>query len=151
VWNWGIKHNLMTNRFPHSGVKYPKLSEKPPSTGVSRAWRFAWDPIFWELCSTTARALRIDLQIYRDLSPAARRLYLLLKKLFWRSDQTTGLDIRDLGVHVLGFSPASPTKEIKRKLSSCVDELLDQNSCNWGLSSGTFGTALRSSRRGSSH
>ena len=29
VWNWGIKNNRLTARFPHSGVKYPKASEKP--------------------------------------------------------------------------------------------------------------------------
>lgn len=29
IWNWGIKNNLLTARFPHSGVKYPKASEKP--------------------------------------------------------------------------------------------------------------------------
>ena len=29
VWNWGIKNNLITARFPHSGEKYPKASEKP--------------------------------------------------------------------------------------------------------------------------
>jgi hypothetical protein len=30
VWNWGVKHGLLTGRFPHDGVKYPKPSEKPP-------------------------------------------------------------------------------------------------------------------------
>jgi integrase len=30
VWNWGVKHSLVAGRFPHSGVKYPKLAEKPP-------------------------------------------------------------------------------------------------------------------------
>ena len=29
VWNWGMKNDLINARFPHSGVKYPKLSEKP--------------------------------------------------------------------------------------------------------------------------
>jgi len=29
VWNWGVKNSLVAGRFPHSGVKYPKLSEKP--------------------------------------------------------------------------------------------------------------------------
>ncbi len=30
VWNWGVNNTLVSGRFPHSGVKYPKLSEKPP-------------------------------------------------------------------------------------------------------------------------
>lgn len=30
LWNWGVNHGLLTGRFPHAGVKYPKPSEKPP-------------------------------------------------------------------------------------------------------------------------
>ncbi len=29
IWNWGVKNSILSGRFPHSGVKYPKLSEKP--------------------------------------------------------------------------------------------------------------------------
>jgi len=29
VWNWGVKSDLVTGRFPRPGVKYPKLAEKP--------------------------------------------------------------------------------------------------------------------------
>lgn len=30
VWNWAAAGGLLTGRFPHSGVKYPKATEKPP-------------------------------------------------------------------------------------------------------------------------
>jgi len=30
VWNWGVNNKLLTGRFPHAGVKYPKATEKPP-------------------------------------------------------------------------------------------------------------------------
>src|SRR5579863_4025304 len=80
-------------RREHREVAFGFLSYSLPlSDGQSRTWRFAWDPIFWELCSTNAGALRFDLLTYRDLSPANRRMYLLLKKLFWRSDQSPALE-----------------------------------------------------------
>lgn len=113
-------------RHEHREVSFGFLSYSLPlSEGPSRAWRFAWDPIFWELCSANAGALRFDLPTYRDLSPAARRLFLLLKKLFWRNDCSPELELRELGVNVLGLTPLSPTKEIKRKVLAIVRELLD--------------------------
>ena len=112
-------------RHEHREVSFGFLSYSlPRSQDASRAWRFAWDPIFWELCSATAGSLRFDMQTYRALSPAARRLYLLLKKLFWRGDQSPQLELRELGINVLGFAETLPTKELKRKVGSCARELL---------------------------
>lgn len=121
-------------RHEHREVSFGFLSYSLPlSDGPARAWRFAWDPIFWELCAGAAGSLRFDLQTYRQLSPAARRLYLLLKKLFWRSDRSPDLEIRELGINVLGFSATLPTKEIKRKIGSCVDELLQRELVQLGV------------------
>lgn len=136
-------------RREHREVAFGFLSYSLPLTdGKSRTWRFAWDPIFWELCSTNAGALRFDLPIYRDLSPASRRLYLLLKKLFWRSDETSELEIRDLAVHALGFSDALPTKILKVKLASCVRELLDRGLVQLGLGQGSVAECFTKKQKG---
>jgi hypothetical protein len=136
-------------RHEHREVSFGFLSYSLPlSEGASRAWRFAWDPIFWELCSTNAGALRFDLSVYRELSPAARRLYLLLKKLFWRSDQSPELDVRELAVSTLGFSDSLPTKSIKEKLESCVKELLEHELLQLGLGQGTIADCFTRRRKG---
>lgn len=36
----------------------------PLDLGSSRAWRFAWDPIFFELALATGGALSFDLSLY---------------------------------------------------------------------------------------
>ena len=111
-------------RHEHREVSFGFLSYSLPlSDDHSRAWRFAWDPIFWEICSSNAGALRFDIGVYRTLSPGSRRFYLLLKKLFWRNEQSPQLEIRELAINTLGFSPQLPTKEIKRKVIACVQEL----------------------------
>lgn len=121
-------------RHEHREVSFGFLSYSLPlSDGPSRAWRFAWDPIFWELCAASAGALRFDVPTYRELSPAARRLFLLLKKLFWRAEQSPDLEIRELAIHVLGFSANSPTKELKRKIGGCVEELMRLELVQLGL------------------
>ena len=30
AWNWGVRMNLLTGRFPQDGLQYPKTDEKPP-------------------------------------------------------------------------------------------------------------------------
>ena len=125
-------------RREHREVSFGFLSySQPLSTDVARTWRFAWDPIFWELCSETAGALRFDIGSYRKLSPASRRFYLLLKKLFWRNDQSPQLEIRELAVDTLGFSSELPTKEIKRKLLGCLQELLQHEIIQLGIGQST--------------
>jgi len=52
----------------------------PVDPESSRAWRIAWDPIFFEFVKASRGALRFDLAIYRQLDPASRRLFLLLRK-----------------------------------------------------------------------
>lgn len=136
-------------RCEHREVSFGFLSYSLPlSDGVSRAWRFAWDPIFWELCSANAGALRFDLPTYRDLSPAGRRLYLLLKKLFWRNDQSPELELRELGINVLGLTPLSPTKEIKRKVLAIVDELLTLELVQLGIDQHNVGECITRHAKG---
>ena len=114
-------------RGEHRDVAFGFLSYSLPLDPRSgRAWRFAWDPIFFEFCQATAGALRFDLHTYRELDPATRRLYLLLKKIFWREDFSPEFDVCDLAVNVLGFSPTHEVSELKRKLTRCSDVLLEQ-------------------------
>jgi len=111
-------------RGEHRDVGFGFLSYSLPiDPGSSRAWRFAWDPIFFEFCSAAAGSLRFDFATYRSLDPASRRLYLLLKKIFWRSEISPEFDVSDLAVNVLGFSAQSPVWELKRKLRRSVEVL----------------------------
>jgi len=114
-------------RGEHRQVGFGFLSfSLPLDPASSRAWRIAWDPIFFEFCAAAAGSLRFDLDLYRTMDPASRRLYLLLKKVFWRSQSSPDFDLRDLAVHTLGFSAAHPVWELKRKVSRSADVLLSQ-------------------------
>ncbi|MEX1096301.1 MAG: hypothetical protein WED34_09645 [Planctomycetales bacterium] len=114
-------------RGEHRQVSFGFLNYSLPlDAGSSRAWRFAWDPIFFEFAQATGGALSFDLTLYCDLSPASRRLYLYLKKLFWRQATTGAIGLRHLTVDVLGFSGTLATKHLKHKLTGCVAELLDR-------------------------
>jgi len=115
-------------RGEHRAVSFGFLNYSLPlDPGSSRAWRFAWDPIFFELAQATGGTLSFDLAVYRSLDAASRRLYLYLKKIFWRRDTTGALDLRQLAVDVLGFAPTVETSHLKRKVARCIQQLLDLN------------------------
>ena len=112
-------------RGEHRAVSFGFLNfSLPLGSDSGRAWRFAWDSIFFELACATGGALRFDLSLYRELSPAARRLYLFLKKLFWRSEQTTQLSLRHVAVSVLGFAATTETTPLRWKVAHCVEQLV---------------------------
>jgi hypothetical protein len=114
-------------RGEHRDVGFGFLSYSLPlDPKSSRAWRIAWDPTFFEFCQAAAGALRFDFQTYRSLDPACRRLYLLFKKIFWRSEYSPAFDMRDLAVNVLGFSVSHECWKLKQKLLRCIEVLLDQ-------------------------
>lgn len=96
----------------------------PLQAESSRAWRFMWDPIFFEFCQAASGALAFDLPTYRELDIASRRLYLLLKKIFWRHEETPEFDLRHLAVDVLGFAPSQPTWKLKQKVTRAVEVLI---------------------------
>jgi hypothetical protein len=113
-------------RGEHRRVGFGFLSYSLPLDPLSsRAWRFAWDAIFFEFCQATGSALSFDLPTYKQLSAANRRLYLLLKKIFWRSEVSPAFDLMHLAVNVLGFSPTLPAWKLKQKLIACIETLLD--------------------------
>lgn len=91
----------------------------------SRAWHIAWDPQFFKYCKAAAGSLRFDLEVYRELDCASRRLFLLLQKIFWRNEYTPAFEVRQLGVQTLGFSAGLETKKIKQKLGRIVQRLLE--------------------------
>ena len=111
-------------RGEHRDVGFGFLSYSLPlDPGSSRAWRFAWDPIFFEFCSALRGALLFDFRTYRRLDEASRRLYLLLRKIFWRNEASPAFELRDIAVHTIGFSATHETYELKRKLWSCIQRL----------------------------
>lgn len=90
---------------------------------TERTWRIEWSPMFFQMCQATGGTLLFDLDVYRDLSPAARRLFLKLKDRFWRSKRVF-LNVDDLTIHGLGFSADRPLKKRKFDLTACIGELL---------------------------
>ncbi|MBI2480667.1 MAG: hypothetical protein HYV60_19190 [Planctomycetia bacterium] len=90
---------------------------------AERAWRIEWSPLFFQMCQATGGTLLFDLDLYRKLTPAARRLFLKLKDRFWRSKRIF-LNVDDLTIHGLGFSANRPLKKRKFDLTACIQELL---------------------------
>jgi len=112
-------------RGEHRQVSFGFLSYSLPlDPASSRAWRFAWDPIFFEFCSAARGALLFDFQTYRALDEATRRLFLLLKKIFWRRDESPQFDLHRLAVDAIGFAPTQEPRHLKRKLLRCMEKLL---------------------------
>lgn len=89
-----------------------------------RAWRIEWDQHFFKMCQATGGTLLFDLDLYRDLSPASRRLFLKLKDRFWRSNRVF-MNVDDLTINGLGFSAVRPLFKRKYDLTSCIRELLE--------------------------
>ncbi len=111
-------------RGEHRAVSFGFLSYSLPLGDDSgRAWRFVWDALFFELARATGGALRFDLALYRQLSPAARRLYLFLKKLFWRAEESPALNLRHVAVDVLGFAATTETTPLRWKVAHCIEQL----------------------------
>ena len=97
----------------------------PVDPGSSRAWRFVWDPIFFEFCQAARGSLVFDLDTYVSLDVATRRLFLLLKKIFWRNTHSPAFDLMHLGVNVLGFAGTIAPRDMKVKVARCVDRLIE--------------------------
>ena len=105
-------------------VSFGFLSYRLPlQTESNRAWRIAWNPIFIEFCKASGGSLEFDLGVYQQLDQASRRLFLLLRKVFWRNASSPKFELRDLAVNVLGYSEALQTKHMKSKLMACARKL----------------------------
>lgn len=127
-------------RSEHREVSFGLLNYSLPLGRESaRAWRFAFDPIFWELISANRSSLKFDMQLYTDLSPAGRRLYLYLKKQFWRNSVTGSLNLREIAVSVLGLSATLPVKILRQKLERTIEELRTVELVTFGLGQDCIG------------
>lgn len=113
-------------RSEHRRVSFGFLSYSLPiDPDSSRAWRIAWDPIFFELCQAGSSHFWFDLETYRALDPASRRLFLLLKKIFTRRASSPKFGVSHLGVNVLGLSESIGVRNLKVKVARCVERLCE--------------------------
>lgn len=113
-------------RKEHRRVRFGLLGYSLPLDERSnRAWRIVWDAQFFEFCRATGGALRFDLDLYRRLDPASRRLFLLLQKVFYRRKVSPRFGVRELTIGTLGFSESLPTHKLRAKLQRCSNVLLD--------------------------
>ncbi len=114
-------------RAEHCQVRFGFFSYRlPVDPASSRAWRFHWDGQFFEFVKAAGGSLRFDLELYRRLSPAARRLFLFVSKIFPRSPQTPRMDLRHLAVDVLGLSGSLPAKHLLAKSRRICAELAEE-------------------------
>lgn len=113
-------------RREHRDVAFGILSyDLPFKNQPDRAWRIAFDRLFFEYCGVAGGRLFFRWQIYRDLDVASRRLYLFLAKIFCRREWTHWLDVRELAVEVLGFAPTLDIRNLKQKLIRVVRRLME--------------------------
>lgn len=98
----------------------------PLDEASNRAWRIVWDPIFFELVQAAGGYLRFDLDVYRQLDTASRRMYLFLSKLFFRKSVTPRLGVKDVAEQIVGIAPSVSTRDKKAKLTECVRRLTSQ-------------------------
>jgi hypothetical protein len=97
----------------------------PEDVRSSRAWRIAWDPIFFDMVHTTAGHFHFDLAVYRELDPATRRLFLFVSKIFYRRPNLKAIRLDQLGVDMLGFSDSVQTRDLKVKVDRCLRKLCE--------------------------
>ncbi len=113
-------------RAEHRKVSFGFLSYSLPlDPQSSRAWRIVWDPIFFEFVKAAGGYLWFDLDTYRALDPASRRLFLFLSKVLSRRRQTLRLGLRHVGVNILGFSATLETKDLTLKVKRCIQRLTE--------------------------
>lgn len=147
-------------RGEHASVAFGFLSYRlPHSTTSDRLWNFYWDPMFFEFCAAVKGSLMFDLETYRTLSPAARRLFLLLHKVFFRRTISPEFDVRQLAVHTLGFSEGLTNGILNRKIRQTAEQLVSTGvvaNSVWSMRRGTLvvrfdrGSYFQNRRRGHS-
>lgn len=111
-------------REEHRRVSFGFLSYSlPVDLESGRAWRFVWDPLFFEMVKSAAGHFRFDLAVYRELDNASRRLFLFLSKVLSRRKLLRALPLEDVAVDLLGFSTTLAVREMKAKVVRCLDRL----------------------------
>ncbi len=112
-------------RAEHCQVRFGFFSYRLPlNPDSSRVWRFHWDAQFFEFVQSVGGSLWFDLELYRSLSPAGRRLFLFVSKVFARSKQTPRMDLKQLAIEILGLSSQLPMKHLLAKTRRICAELV---------------------------
>lgn len=109
--------------FQFLSILLPTVGGAGERVDNDRCWRVEWNPAFFRFCRTTGGTLLFDLDLYRQLTPASRRLFLKLKDRFWRTKRVF-MGVEDLTVNGLGFAAARPLAKRKFDLLTCTRELL---------------------------
>lgn len=97
----------------------------PAHPDSSRAWTICWDRVFWELVQATGGGMRFDLELYRSLDAAARRLLLVILKVGYRPGRLPVFELRHLAVDVLGLSPSLAIRDMKVKVQRTLHRLTE--------------------------
>ena len=109
--------NIVTSVFDSSVTACQPIRSRPAPGDLT------WDQSFFELAKHGASHLRFDLQLYRSLDPASRRLFLFVSKIFHRRDTLPRFDLRDIAVDVLGFSVDVAMRDLRMKVLRCLNRL----------------------------
>ena len=113
-------------RSEHRRVSFGFFSYSlPEDIESSRAWRIAWDPIFFEMVKSTSGHFRFDLAVYRELDAASRRLFLFASKVLFRRTHLKAIRLEHVAVDLLGFSATLATREMKTKVTRCLKSLIE--------------------------
>ncbi len=113
-------------RAEHRRVSFRLFSYSlPADLDSSRAWRIAWDPIFFEMVQAASGHFRFDLAVYRELDVATRRLFLFASKVLSRRSHLNALYLPRVAVNMLGFSPSLSTRDMKAKVARCLKNLVE--------------------------
>lgn len=113
-------------RSEHRRVSFSFFSYSlPQDLNSSRAWRIAWDPIFFEMVKSTAGHFRFDLAAYRELDAASRRLFLFTSKVLSRRTHLKAIRLEHVAVDLLGFCATLATAKMKAKVTRCLKRLIE--------------------------
>lgn len=115
-------------RGQHRDVGFHFLSHDLPTASDHRTddqdrepWTILWDPLFFRLMDTSRGFVWFDFDTYRALrNPAARRGYLLLRKIFHHRETSPRFDMRAFATQQLGYAAGLEPKSIRQKLKSLI-------------------------------
>jgi hypothetical protein len=96
----------------------------PLENEAERGWKFVFDTQFFEFARHAYGSLRFPFDLYAQFDPAARRLFLFLRKLFHRQSQTYPLDLDRLSDGILGYDPTYKSWHKKDKVVAAASQLL---------------------------
>src|SRR5437660_749223 len=117
--------------FQFLSILLPTVGGGGETVDNERCWRIEWNAPFFRFAKATGGNLLFDLDLYRTLTPASRRLFLKLKDRFWRTKRVF-MNVDDLTINGLGFSAARPLAKRKYDLLNCIRELVDRGALTLG-------------------